>query len=71
MNFDTLDQGTNDIALGGEIDCVQSVIDSICKFFEAIDDQKQFELTGLMPPGFFNLMRDLLQLDLNLLDLRI
>ncbi len=71
MNFDTLDQGTNDIALGGKIDRAQSVIDSSRKFFEAIDDQKQFELTSLMPPGFFDLMLDLLQPDLNLLDLWI
>ncbi len=66
MNFDPFDQGTNDIAFGREIDCAQSAINSSSKFFEAIDDQKQFELTGLMPPGLFDLMLDLLQFDLNL-----
>lgn len=71
MNFDAFDQGANDIAFGREIDRAQPVIDSNCKFFEAIDDQKQFKLTGLMPLGFFDLMLDLLQLDLKLLDLRI
>ena len=71
VDFDAFDQGTNDIAFGREVDSAQSIVDRSCKFFEAIDDQKQFELTGFVSPRFFDLMLDLLQPDFELLDLRI
>lgn len=62
VDLDAFDQGADDLALGGEIQTGQAIIDRCSKFFQAIDNQEQLKLSGLMPFGGGNLTRNLFQL---------
>ena len=48
VDFDALDQGADDLALGIEIDRAQPIVNCRGKLFESIDHQEQLELARLL-----------------------
>lgn len=71
VDLDTFDQGADDLALRGEIQTGQTIIDRGGEFFQTIDDQKQLELSGVMLFRGGNLPRDLFKLQFHMRDLGI
>jgi hypothetical protein len=62
MDLDALDQRTDDVTLGGELQRVQTIVDGRGEFLQPVDHQKQLDLTGMLALGCVDLCLHLLQL---------
>jgi hypothetical protein len=71
MDLDALDQCTDDVTLGVELQRGQTIVDGRGEFLQPVDHQKQLDLTGMLALGCVDLCLHLLQLDFQLSHLGI
>ena len=69
MDFDAFDQAADNVTFGLGIDRGQSALDQVGEIFEPADDQKQLLMGDILLSTDFDLLRQLLDLQLQLLHL--